>query len=187
MRRRTKDLHEMDKSESRKANRTLPKLSGMPEIRRRKVQRNIPMLLEDHEGGSMDKERLKRFIKWKINKETDLEIIQKQKESISKTTASYNGEHTSGGRVIQDSEAEKLVRILDQYKNAEKIIANEIAAEEIEIKRNIDRIEKDIYQAILKKKYIQGKPLEEIADEIGYTYKHTCRLHGYALNEWEKL
>lgn len=46
---------------------------------------------------------------------------------------------------------------------------------------------KPIHKSILTKRYIEGKDFEEIATEIHYDYYNTCKIHGKALNEFDKL
>lgn len=43
------------------------------------------------------------------------------------------------------------------------------------------------YRDILWLKYIDGKSLQEIADEIPMAYDNVCRLHGEALNEFDEI
>ena len=43
------------------------------------------------------------------------------------------------------------------------------------------------YRTILTDKYILGKSLEEIATNINYSYYRVCRMHGEALDMFDKL
>ena len=43
------------------------------------------------------------------------------------------------------------------------------------------------YRTILYKLYIVGDRLERVALDINYNYYYTCRLHGQALNEYDKI
>ena len=72
---------------------------------------------------------------------------------------------------------------------------------EVEIDRQIDeliRVKTEILKAIskltdgrlreiLRLRYVQGLTFEEIAVEIKYSYKQTCRLHGRALIRMEVI
>ena len=54
----------------------------------------------------------------------------------------------------------------------------------------IDQIQKlnsEVYISVLYKRYVEFKRLEEIAVEMGYTYKYVSRIHGYALQEFYRL
>ena len=44
-----------------------------------------------------------------------------------------------------------------------------------------------IYIQVLNLRYLNNKTLEEIAVSIGFSWRHTVRLHGYALQEFQKL
>lgn len=45
----------------------------------------------------------------------------------------------------------------------------------------------NIYKDILYKRYVSKKSFEKIAEEIHYNYYDTCRFHGEALVEFDKL
>ena len=51
----------------------------------------------------------------------------------------------------------------------------------------LDKMENKLYRNILYKKYILGIKIEEIAVNLDKDYKYTCTLHGYALNEFDKI
>lgn len=55
------------------------------------------------------------------------------------------------------------------------------------IMKKIDRLENETYKTILTQRYINCKSFEEISIMYPYTYNHTCKLHGYALQEYTKL
>lgn len=44
-----------------------------------------------------------------------------------------------------------------------------------------------IYIQVLNLRYLNNKSFEEIAVNIGFSWRHTIRLHGYALQEFQKL
>lgn len=52
---------------------------------------------------------------------------------------------------------------------------------------DISRIPDPVHREILSKHYLEGKSWELIAVEIGYTYRHTTRLHGEALQAMDKI
>lgn len=43
------------------------------------------------------------------------------------------------------------------------------------------------YRRILYKRYVEYKDFYKISDEMNYDYKWTCKLHGYALQEFDKI
>ena len=65
---------------------------------------------------------------------------------------------------------------------AEQYKINQLAAVRIEIERAIGTVQDDTQRRLLRRKYINGLTLEQIAVEMHYSYVHTCRIHGYALS-----
>ncbi|MCD8160924.1 MAG: DUF1492 domain-containing protein [Clostridiales bacterium] len=79
-------------------------------------------------------------------------------------------------------------------------IVHHIAALEAEINAEVDRyidekhtiirqiqtLKNPAYVEILYKRYVEYKRLEEIAVEMNYSYDHVRRLHGWALQDFER-
>ena len=78
-----------------------------------------------------------------------------------------------------------IENLLDSYNE----LLNILAEEQKKINKILQQINKlsPIHKTVLTKRYIEGKSLETIASEIGYDYYNTCKLHGKALNEFDKL
>lgn len=55
---------------------------------------------------------------------------------------------------------------------------------EIDILDRLDRMAKQEERELLRYKYIDGLRWEDIADRMGYTYRHITRLHGVALQHF---
>ena len=77
----------------------------------------------------------------------------------------------------------KLVELRDKI-NA-KIDA--ICLEKSIVMSNINKIHDSSYRTILYERYINYRTFEEISTLLHYSYFHTCKLHGYALQEYEKM
>ena len=75
---------------------------------------------------------------------------------------------------IVDMQNEKYGQIIKMYKTKKQI------------EDKIDLLEQP-YRNILYFKYIKGKNLTEVANVIGYNYKWTCEMHGYALKKYKEL
>lgn len=56
-----------------------------------------------------------------------------------------------------------------------------------EIIKYLGRMKNSTYRLILFNKYIKGDSLEQISIDLNKDYKYICNLHGYALNEFDKL
>ena len=55
-----------------------------------------------------------------------------------------------------------------------------------EIKGQIERLGNDTFSNLLFQRYVEGKSLEAIAVNMNYTYQHVRRVHGLALQAFEK-
>lgn len=78
---------------------------------------------------------------------------------------------------------------VDKYVDLERKINNMIDRMtdlRHEIIEKIQQLNDERYVQILYKRYVEFKSFELIACELKYDYKWTCRLHGYALQEFEK-
>jgi len=111
--------------------------------------------------------------------------INERKELLNKLTATYSDE-PKGTSSIQDRIAEGLVTLLDETAEYEKMLEN-LKNKQIEVENQLEKMENKRYRNILYKKYIRGLKIEEIAVDINQDYKYTCTLHGYALNDFDKI
>ena len=70
---------------------------------------------------------------------------------------------------------EKLDKLIDEYVDKKNLIISQI-----------DKIDNEAYYEILFARYIEKKTFEKIADEMTYSFRQIIRLHGRALQEFEK-
>lgn len=70
---------------------------------------------------------------------------------------------------------EKLNEIVDEYVDKKEMIISQI-----------DNMEDETYYDILFSRYIEKKTFEKIAADMNYSFRNTTRLHGKALQEFEK-
>ena len=54
-----------------------------------------------------------------------------------------------------------------------------------EIQQQIKCVEDDTERELLMLRYLQGKTWEQVAVEMGYTYRYTTKLHGKALQNFK--
>ena len=132
----------------------------------------------------LDREDLRKY---KYNQEwikDQTEYIEEQKSIINKLTATIS-DMPKGSREVQDSMAEKLAKLMDCVNS----LLEKILQEEEKQKQILDILSqvKQPHRNVLYKNYIQGKSFVKIADEMGYDYKYTTNLNGYALNEFDKV
>lgn len=112
-----------------------------------------------------------------------IEYIEEYKTTINKLTSTLS-DMPKGSRVEQDSEAEKLTKLMDIIKELEDKILKENEKQK-QILEQLDKVEQP-YRNILDKVYIQGKSLVTTASEMGYDYKYMCKQHRIALNKFEE-
>ena len=71
---------------------------------------------------------------------------------------------------------EKLDKLIDEFVDKKNLIISQI-----------DKIENETYYEILFARYIEKKTFEKIADELTYSWRQVIRLHGRALQEFERV
>ena len=95
-------------------------------------------------------------------------------------SASFNSaSKVSGG----DARMSRIVAKLDELEELVEREVSSITKKKREIERAIASVENEQFRTLLTKKYIHFKSLEAIAVEMGYGYRHICRLHGEALKQ----
>lgn len=70
----------------------------------------------------------------------------------------------------------ELDDLIDTYVDKKNLIVSQI-----------DGIDNETYYHILFARYVEKKTFEKIADEMTYSWRQTIRIHGRALQEFEKL
>ncbi len=84
-----------------------------------------------------------------------------------------------------DKASYELEKIMDDFKDILKMVHEE-QAKLSAVLIQLNKL-KPLYKNILKKRYVQGKKLGQVATEVGYSYNKTCTYNGFALNEFDKL
>jgi DNA-directed RNA polymerase specialized sigma subunit len=74
-----------------------------------------------------------------------------------------------------DHEERKLIRLKEQYLDIHEEIRNRILL-----------VRPDLYADVLYMRYLEGKSLVDIAEELLYSYIYVCKLHGRALLEFAR-
>lgn len=113
------------------------------------------------------------------------EQIAEVRAMAEKITAGTNGERvqtsTTSNKV--ESAAIKLVSLEEEL----LAMRMQYIAKMDEIIARIQSLSDTRYIAILYERYVNNMSFEQISCALGYDYKWTCRLHGYALQEFDKL
>ena len=115
-------------------------------------------------------------------KQAEIRHYESVAVSIAQTCSGI-GSNPNGG---SDKVGQAVALVVD--------LKNEIAAEvkrlvdkQREIESNIEKINDRRLEVVLKYKYINGATYEQIADQMGYSYKQIYRLHRYALKKLQNV
>lgn len=128
----------------------------------------------------MNREDLKKYRynqKW-IDRQ--LERYREQKAIVENISSTLDGMPKAKNKPNY-----KLEELMDSYDEIIDILIRD-QEKQNEIMKAI-RLINEPYRTILTDKYIDDMSLEDIADEIGYSYYRTCRMHGTALNLFDEL
>ena len=122
--------------------------------------------------------RLDRMINNKLSeisqlRELAMSVSAVKSEERVQTTPNFDKIGTAYCK-IEEME-EKLDKIIDEFVDKKNLIISQI-----------DKIENETYYEILFARYIEKKTFEKIADEMTYSWRQVIRLHGRALQEFEK-
>lgn len=128
----------------------------------------------------MNREDLKGL---KYSQEWVKEQIEKYEEQ--RTIVMNISQNLDGMPKAQNKPNYALENLIDSYNE----LLNILAKEQRKINKILEQINmlEPIYRTILTKRYLYGENFETISTEIDYDYYNTCKLHGKALNEFDKL
>jgi len=87
---------------------------------------------------------------------------------------------------ISDIVGDNVPAIVD-LENEINTLIDDLKIKREEIQTMIERMPDERFVAVLRKRYIFFKSWEEISVDLGYTYRHTTRLHGKALQAFERV
>lgn len=79
-----------------------------------------------------------------------------------------------------------IENLIDKYNEILNHL-NQLQEKQNTIVLQLSKMQNSTYRLILFYKYIKRMTLEEISVKLGKDYKYICNLHGYALNEFDKI
>lgn len=128
----------------------------------------------------MTREDLKNYRHSKEWVDEQLEDYNERIERVISLSQNLNGLPKAKGKPNYE-----LEKIIDDFKE----ILEMVHQEQEKLSKILKQLNllKPLHKNILYKRYIEGKKLEQISTEIGYSYNRTCAFNGYALNEFDKL
>lgn len=86
----------------------------------------------------------------------------------------------------QDKMGDAVAKIVDLEKSVEDTITKYTGTRQ-KIIMQIDNMPDINVYSVLFNRYVANKSFEKIADSIGYSVRQTIRIHGIALQEFEKI
>lgn len=95
----------------------------------------------------------------------------------------------SGERVQTSRENDKFGSIFAKIYEKERIMdekSKELIDFTVKVENEICSMENPQYMTLLHKKYILLESLKQIAAEMNFTYRYVTKIHGNALQEFEK-
>ena len=90
------------------------------------------------------------------------------------------------GTSCNDKMTDGVARMIDLKETLNNKI-DESCAQERKAIDMINELIDPIFRTILYRLYILNESLEKVSVAINYSYYYTCRMHGYALNEIDKV
>lgn len=96
----------------------------------------------------------------------------------------YDADKVTGGKIGDLSDA---IAALEGYAERIAVQWDKLIALREDAKVLIERIADGRYREVLTRRYLQGQSFEQAAVGMGFDYRWTRRLHGRALNEFQKL
>lgn len=95
----------------------------------------------------------------------------------------------SGERVQTSRDNDKFGSIFARIDEKERIMdekSKELIDFTAKVENEICSMKNPRYMTLLHKKYVLLEPLKQIASEMNFTYRYVAKMHGYALQEFEK-
>ena len=130
-------------------------------------------------------EELEKILTYEALIESKTEDLIRLSSLAEKMTAAMEGEAVSGSRNLdplgaviasKDKLFNEIAQIQRDYEKLKEFLSG-----------IIDGLRKPAYIKILYGIYFTGKELKDIADNIGYSYRHTQDLRDIALQEVQKI
>jgi DNA-directed RNA polymerase specialized sigma subunit len=132
------------------------------------------------------KEYLKQTFKLDVEINTLIETVESLEASATKVTTILDPNKVGSGSFNIDSREQTIVKMCD-LKNKINQKIDELVDLKSNVYEQIAKIDNSDYRLLLTLRYVNLKSFEEIAVLMNYTYRHITRLHGNALQYFEKM
>lgn len=130
-------------------------------------------------------EELEKILLNEAKVEGKCESLIRLNSLAEKVTAAMNGETVSGSK-NPDKMGNNLVN-KEKLKHELQIVKDEYERHRAFMSNIVDRLKNPVSIKILYGLYFNGKELKEVANEIGYSYRHTQDLRDVAVQDIQKI
>lgn len=125
-------------------------------------------------------ERLDAQINVRLSEKDDL------KEKLTHITPTLSPDKGSGGGGTQDKVAGIIARMIDLESKINADI-DRLADQKQEALALLDKMENPTYMTVLHRRYFLHETFERIAIDMNYSWRWVIKLHGRALQAFDKL
>ena len=130
-------------------------------------------------------EELAKILLNEAKVESKCESLIRLNSLAEKVTAAMNGE-TGSGSTDPDKMGNYLVK-KEKLKRELAMVQDEYERHREFMSGVVDRLKNPVFIKILYGLYFNGKELKEVANKIGYSYRHTQGLRDVAVQEVQKI
>lgn len=125
------------------------------------------------------KGKLKSAAAWQKMLEEDYMELQRLRDNANKITPTYSQAPACSG--LGQKLGKNVVLVIEQEQLIQEHMHNLLKALK-EVKQLIGLVDKPELRVVLQMRYLNYKAWEQIAAELGYSWRQVHRLHGRALN-----
>lgn len=115
-------------------------------------------------------------------KRLEQEYKQARNDILNLKAISYDADKITGGKPCDLSDA---IAKLEGYAQRLSAKWDELIKMREEAGRRIEALKDRRFQQVLKRRYLQEQPWEQIAYVLGYDYRYVLKLHGKALQNFD--
>lgn len=110
-------------------------------------------------------------------------LLTQIQTEVERTTSRFDSEHVSGNSGIRDRLAELVARKADVETDLLRQM-QELISQKARVTKQIHSLEDLREEAVLFKRYVEGKSLYKTATEMSYSYDRIRHIHGQALRHF---
>ena len=107
-------------------------------------------------------------------------------DRLTHITATLSPDKGGGGACVQDKMASTVARIVDLQAQINAEIDSFVDRKGKAL-RMLDGMKNPVHMTILHRRYFLGQSFERIASDMNYSWRWVCKLHGRALQEYERV